>query len=65
LHRALEAEPEHPGALTTLALHAIGTGDERAARGWLLRVRLQPRVQPEMSEALAREFRKQFGRPPE
>jgi tetratricopeptide (TPR) repeat protein len=65
LRRALVAEPEHPAALTMLALHAIGTGDERAAREWLRRVRLQPRITAETSKALVAEFRKQFGGSPE
>jgi tetratricopeptide (TPR) repeat protein len=62
LHRALAAEPEHPGALTTLALHAIGSGDERAAREWMARVRAQVRVPAEMATDLAGEFRRRFGR---
>lgn len=65
LHRALAVEPEHPGALTTLALYAIGTGDEPAARAWLSRLRQQPRVSAEVTAALGQEFRTRFGRPPE
>ncbi|MDP3070479.1 MAG: tetratricopeptide repeat protein [Opitutaceae bacterium] len=64
LNHALAAEPDHPGALTTLALHAIGGGDEAAARSWLDRVRSQPRVPAAMADELAREFRRRFGREP-
>jgi tetratricopeptide (TPR) repeat protein len=64
LKRALLAEPEHPAALTTLALHAIGSHDETAAREWMRRIRQQPRIPREMTEALTSEFRKQFGTTP-
>lgn len=64
LKRALAAEPDHPGALTTLALHAIGSGDEAAAREWLGRVRTQVRVPAALAQELAGEFRRRFGREP-
>ncbi len=64
LQRALAAEPEHPLALTTLALHAIGFGDEATARDWLARIRAQPRTPSGAAAALAEEFRRKFGRAP-
>jgi tetratricopeptide (TPR) repeat protein len=63
LERGLAAEPEHPPTLALLALHAIGTGDEAAARGWLQRVARQPRVAPEQAAKLREAFRAQFGKP--
>lgn len=64
LHRALAAEPEHPSALITLALHGIGTGDEAAARLWLQRARQQVRVPPATLDQLTQEFHRRFGRGP-
>lgn len=64
LQRALAAEPEHPSALITLALHGIGTGDEAAARLWLQRARQQDRVPRAMLDQLTQEFRQRFGRVP-
>jgi Flp pilus assembly protein TadD len=64
LHRALVAEPENPAALTTLALHGIGSGDETAARRWMNRVRRQERIPPALVNELSAEFQKRFGRPP-
>lgn len=63
LERGVAAEPEHPPTLALLALHAIGTGDEAAARGWLQRVGRQPRVAPEQAGRLREAFRSQFGKP--
>lgn len=62
LERGLAAEPEHPPTLALLALHAIGTGDEVAARSWLQRVARQPRVAPEQAVRLREAFRSQFGK---
>lgn len=62
LRRALEVEPEHPVALTTLALYAISTGDERAARDWLRRAGLQVRVSRETLGQLTAQYMKRFGR---
>lgn len=64
LERGLAAEPEHPPTLALLALHAIGTGDERAARGWMERVQRQPRVPAEQAAKLRAAFQAQFGRGP-
>lgn len=47
MQRALEAEPDHPLALTTLTFAAIQSRDEAATRRWLERIRDQPRVKPE------------------
>lgn len=65
IHRALKVEPEHPGALATLAFNAINLGDEAGAREWLLHVRQQPRVAPEVRDVLVRAYREKFGRSPE
>lgn len=64
LHRALQVEPEHPTALTTLTLYSISIGDEAAARAWLRRVQLQVRTQPETVDALVQAFTQRFGRAP-
>lgn len=64
LLRALALVPEHPSALATLALHAIGQGDESGAREWLRRVREQPRVPREFTEELAAQYQRRFGRNP-
>jgi predicted Zn-dependent protease len=62
LHKALEAEPDHPTALTVLALHALSISDEAAARHWLGRVRVQPRVPASQVQQLLATYRQQFGR---
>jgi predicted Zn-dependent protease len=62
LHRALEAEPDHPVALTVLTLHAISGSDESAARRWLERVRAQPRVAVPQVQRLLAAYRAQFQR---
>lgn len=62
LRRALVVEPEHPTVLSTLAYHAITSGDETAAREWLKRAEQQPRVAPEYLARLKAIFRTQFGR---
>ena len=64
LKRALIAEPEHPTALTTLGLHAIGVGDETDARHWIERARAQPRVRRDHLQTLERNFQAKFGRLP-
>ena len=64
LRRALAAEPEHPAALTTLTMHAIGSGDEAGAREWFHHVRAQPRIPAELAADLEGEFRRRFGREP-
>lgn len=61
LRKALEAEPEHPGALSILAFHAIASRDETEARLWLIRVKRQPRVSKEQAETLFTDYRQTFG----
>ena len=62
MHNALKVEPEHPGALSTLAFNAINNGDEAGAREWLRHIRLQPRVAPEIRDMLVKAFQDKFGR---
>ncbi len=63
LEEALAAEPEHPPTLALLAFHAITSGDETAAQGWMQRVQRQPRVAPEQAGRLQAAYRERFGRP--
>ena len=62
LKLALNAEPEHPSALSILAFHAITTGNEAEARQWLERVGNQPRVAKDSAAGLTNAYRLQFGR---
>ncbi len=61
LHRALEAEPENPTALSTLALYSISVGDEAAARKLMHQVRRQIRVGSTMLNRLNQAFERRFG----
>lgn len=63
-NRALEAEPENPMALSTLAFYAISTGDETAARQWMRRVHSQPRVLRDDLDHLTAAFQQAFGHAP-
>jgi Flp pilus assembly protein TadD len=63
-HQALNAEPENPLVLSTLAFYAITSGDEPAARQWLTRVRNQPRVVANDVEQLFTAYRQKFGHAP-
>lgn len=63
LEDALIYEPQHPVLLTTLALHAVQSGNEAAARNWWSRIREQPRVADRDKNVLRREFQAKFGRP--
>jgi Flp pilus assembly protein TadD len=65
IYKALKAEPEHPGALSTLAFNAISNGDEAGAREWLRHVKQQPRVTPEVRAVLVKAFVERFGRSPD
>lgn len=62
LQQALAVEPDHPMALSLLALAAISANDEAGARRWLERVRAQPRIAPAQAQRLYAAFRGQFGR---
>lgn len=64
LERAIAAEPQHPVALTTLAFHAIATGDENEATRWMQEVRNQPRIETAQRRALTQAFRQRFGKLP-
>jgi tetratricopeptide (TPR) repeat protein len=64
LRQSLMVEPQNPMALSTLALHAIRTGDEPGATELLKRIRMQPRIFPEDLETLVRGYRERFGRSP-
>jgi tetratricopeptide (TPR) repeat protein len=63
LERSLEVEPGNPMAISTLAFHAITTGDESSAVRWMTRVRNQPRVAREQVQQLRSAFEQQFGHP--
>jgi len=63
-HLALEAEPENPLVLGTLAFNAITIGDEAAAGQWLRRIRNQPRVVAGDVEQLVSAFQQKFGHAP-
>ena len=62
LLRALEVEPDHPTALSLLALTAISASDEAGARRWITRIRAQPRIPTAQAEQILTAFRGQFGR---
>jgi tetratricopeptide (TPR) repeat protein len=58
---ALNAEPEHPGALSILAFYAITSGNQPEADRWLARIAAQPRVTKDRLTQLSAAYRKQFG----
>ncbi|MEO6002582.1 MAG: tetratricopeptide repeat protein [Opitutus sp.] len=62
LKAALNAEPEHPMALSILAFYAITTGDEKGAREWLTRIANQPRISKEGAVRLSTAYTNQFHR---
>ncbi len=64
LETALVYEPAHPTVLTTLAFHAIETGDRQQADAWLDKVRAQPRVDRNQTNQLTEAYRKKFGELP-
>lgn len=64
LKGALAVQPGHPLALGALARHAIGSGDEAAARHRIRQLREQPRVPAEDLRTIAAEYSRQFGRAP-
>ncbi len=59
-HRALAAEPDHPLVLTTLAFHAIQSGQAGEARQWLERCQRQPRVSSKDLQQLTQFYRQTF-----
>ncbi|HEY4246324.1 MAG TPA: tetratricopeptide repeat protein [Lacunisphaera sp.] len=63
LEQSLEAEPGNPMAISTLAFHAITTGDELSAQRWMAKVRNQPRVAREQAVQLRAAYEQQFGHP--
>lgn len=64
IRRALSVDPEQPIALVLLARYAISTGDEAAARGWIQRIRAQPKVPARDLQMVLDEYRRAFGREP-
>jgi tetratricopeptide (TPR) repeat protein len=64
LKGALAVQPGHPLALSALARHAIGSGDEAAARYWLRQLREQPRVPAGDLKILTEDYARQFRRAP-
>ena len=63
--KALEVEPDHPGALCVLAFNAIASKDLPKARLWMERIRAQPRTDPAQAAALRDLFQKTFNVPAE
>lgn len=63
LQQSLEAEPGNPMALSTLAFHAISTGDESSVLRWFSKIRNQPRVPAEQVAKLRDFYQEQFGHP--
>lgn len=64
VRRALGVEPNHPIGLVLVARYAISTGDEAAAREWIRRCRLQPKITPPELSTVTAEFEQAFGRRP-
>jgi tetratricopeptide (TPR) repeat protein len=64
LKGALAVQPGHPLAMGALARHAIGSGDEAAARHWIRQLREQSRVPAEDLQTIVAEYGRRFGRAP-
>ena len=64
LNQALVRQPDHPSALTTLALIHINKGEEAEARRRLEQVRRQGKITPELLGRLRQTFQQQFGKQP-
>jgi tetratricopeptide (TPR) repeat protein len=64
LRAALQVEPAHPVALSTLAFCAIGIGDKATAQQALHDARAQPRVARTDLDQLIRRFGERFGHSP-
>ncbi|KAF0096083.1 MAG: hypothetical protein E1N59_50 [Puniceicoccaceae bacterium 5H] len=61
MEEALKVEPDHPLALTTLAIHAIGEGDRERAEKWLQQAKAQYRVPREDVAEIEHRFQMRFG----
>ena len=64
MKEALLVQPDHPVALVIVARYTIDHGNAEAAREWIRRIRLQPRIVPEDVELVVAEYREKFGRAP-
>lgn len=64
LKGALAAQPGHPLALSALARHAAGSGDEAAARHWIRQLREQSRVPTGDLKIITEDYVRRFGRTP-
>jgi tetratricopeptide (TPR) repeat protein len=62
--RALGAEPDHPFALSCLAMHAVEQGDRAAADAWIRRMAAQPRVTADQREGVVQNYVHRFGTRP-
>lgn len=62
LNEALEKQPEEPRVIGTLAFYYINAGNEALALQWWAHVRAQPRMPPEMVQALRQAYQQRFGR---
>ncbi len=62
LNEALEKQPENPQVIGTLAFYYINAGNEALALQWWDHVRRQPRMPPEMVQALRQAYQQHFGR---
>lgn len=64
LREAVKVDPTQPVAIVLLARYAINTGDPAAAKDWIQRSRLQPKVRPADLDSLIAEYRSAFGHDP-
>jgi len=60
LKEALNAQPGNPGALATLSLQAILSGDQAAANNWLQELERQPNASIRDLEELREQYRRRF-----
>ena len=63
LEKALQVEPGNAVAMTSLAVHAIQSGDESKAREWIAKSRAQPKVPRSDIRKLETQFEEKFGHP--
>ncbi len=64
MKKALERESLHPFALSTMAFYSISTGQEKDARQYIRKARLQPRLPVGDLKHLETSFRQKFGKMP-